>query len=46
MLILVSCSHTHSGPYTMEGLYSFGVTDPDYLATLPGAIADSIQAAS
>jgi neutral ceramidase len=43
--ILVSCSHTHSGPYTMEGLYSFGVTDPDYLSTLPGAIADSVEAA-
>jgi hypothetical protein len=43
--ILVSCSHTHSGPYTMEGLYSFGVTDRDYLSTLPGAIAAGIQAA-
>jgi hypothetical protein len=43
--ILVSCSHTHSGPYTMEGLYSFGVTDCDYLSTLPDAIAASIEAA-
>lgn len=43
--IIVSCSHTHSGPYTGEGLYSFGVTDGDYLATLPGAIATSIEEA-
>jgi hypothetical protein len=43
--ILVSCSHTHSGPYTMEGLYSFGVIDRDYLSTLPDAIATGIQRA-
>jgi hypothetical protein len=43
--IVISCSHTHSGPYTQEGLYSFGVTDADYLATLPGAIATSIERA-
>jgi hypothetical protein len=43
--ILISCSHTHSGPYTMEGLYSFGVTDADYLATLPEAIAAGVEAA-
>ena len=44
--ILISCSHTHSGPYTVDGLYSFGVTDADYLSTLPGAIARSIEVAS
>jgi hypothetical protein len=44
--IIVSCSHTHSGPYTMEGMYSFGVTDSDYLSTLPEAIADGIAAAA
>lgn len=43
--ILVSCSHTHSGPYTMEGLYVFGVTDASYLDSLPGAIASSIERA-
>ena len=43
--ILVSCSHTHSGPYTVESLYVSGVTDADYLATLPGAIAASIEEA-
>jgi neutral ceramidase len=40
--ILISCSHTHSGPYTIDGLYVFNVTDADYLATLPGAIASAI----
>ncbi len=45
--IVVSCSHTHSGPYTMEGLYSFGVTDKGYLASLPGKIAGAlVQAAA
>ena len=43
--IMVACSHTHSGPYTQEGLYSFGVTNAEYLDTLPGAIASSIEAA-
>jgi hypothetical protein len=43
--ILVSCSHTHSGPYLQEGLYSFGVTNAEYLASLPGALADSIAQA-
>jgi hypothetical protein len=43
--VVVSCSHTHSGPYTEEGLYSFGVTDAGYLSTLPGAIATSIEKA-
>ena len=43
--IMVSCSHTHSGPYTQEGLYSFGVMNADYLATLPGALATSIEEA-
>lgn len=43
--ILVSCSHTHSGPYTIEGLYVFDVTDAAYLATLPAAIAKSIAQA-
>lgn len=43
--IMISCSHTHSGPYTMEGLYSFGVTDGPYLSTLPAAIATSVERA-
>lgn len=43
--ILFSCSHTHSGPYTIEGLYAFGVTDQDYLATLPNLIISSIAKA-
>jgi hypothetical protein len=44
--MLISCSHTHSGPYTFEGLYSFGVTNAAYLSTLPGLIADSIEQAA
>jgi hypothetical protein len=43
--IMISCSHTHSGPYTIEGLYSFDVTDEPYLGTLPAAIATSIAKA-
>lgn len=43
--ILISGSHTHSGPYTIDGLYVFGVADADYLATLPGLIATSIAQA-
>lgn len=43
---LVSCSHTHSGPYTAEGLYSFQVTDADYLAKLPDRIAASVEQAA
>ncbi|NLE43812.1 MAG: hypothetical protein GX620_03740 [Chloroflexi bacterium] len=43
--IMISCSHTHSGPYTIEGLYSFGVTDEEYLSTLPDAIARSVEQA-
>jgi len=44
--ILISCSHTHSGPYPFEGLYSWGVTDEDYLGTLPDLIAGSIEIAN
>lgn len=44
--IMVSCSHTHSGPYTMDGLYCFGVTDAAYLATLPERIAAAVARAA
>ena len=43
--VVVSCSHTHSGPYTAERLYDTNVTDAGYLARLPGAIAASIEEA-
>jgi len=43
--MMVSCSHTHSGPYTAERLYDVEVTDAGYLATLPRAISASIEAA-
>lgn len=44
--ILISGSHTHSGPYTSEGLYCFGVTDAAYLATLPALVAESVARAN
>lgn len=43
--ILIAGSHTHSGPYTIEGVYAFGVTDAAYLATLPDLVARSIEKA-
>jgi hypothetical protein len=39
--ILVSGSHTHNGPYTAEGLYSYHVTDAAYLAGLPDKLIAS-----
>lgn len=42
---LIACSHTHSGPYTAEGLYSFQVTDAEYLSSLPDRIAASVEQA-
>lgn len=44
--IIVSCSHTHTGPYTADGLYAYDVTNQAYLDTLPGAIAASIAQAN
>ncbi|MXX26508.1 MAG: hypothetical protein F4Z82_13815 [Caldilineaceae bacterium SB0668_bin_21] len=44
--ILIACSHTHSGPYTAEGVYSSDVIDADYLATLPDRIAASVEEAA
>ena len=43
---MIACSHTHSGPYTAEGLYSFQVTDAGYLSTLPDRIATSVEQAA
>ena len=43
--IMIAGSHTHSGPYTIEGVYCFGVTDAAYLATLPTLVAESIDKA-
>lgn len=42
--ILISCSHTHSGPYT-SGPFFLDALDHDFLAQLPTLIADSIQQA-
>jgi len=44
--IMVSCSHTHSGPYTVDNLYSPNVTDASYMASLPGQIAESVERAA
>ena len=44
--IMIACSHTHSGPYTAEGLYSSQVTDAGYLSTLPDRIATSVEQAA
>ena len=44
--IMISCSHTHSGPYTAEGVYSSEVVDEAYLSTLPDRIAASVEQAA
>lgn len=44
--IMVICSHTHNGPYPVEGLYSFDVTDADYLALLSDKLVESAVQAS
>ncbi len=33
--ILINGSHTHNGPYTIDGVYSANVTDAAYLTALP-----------
>ncbi len=43
--IIISCSHTHSGPYTM-GPFFLDALDADFLGGLPSKIARSIQIAS
>ncbi len=44
--VLISCSHTHSGPYTNQRPYmKEKVMDEDYVGSLPGKIADSIEQA-
>ena len=44
--IMIASSHTHSGPYTAEGLYSEQVTDAEYLSTLPDRIGASVAQAA
>ena len=43
--IIVSTTHTHSGPQTLEELIGWGEKDPDYLQRLPDLIADSSKSA-
>ncbi|MCC6456957.1 MAG: hypothetical protein IT328_18520 [Caldilineaceae bacterium] len=43
--IMVVSSHTHNGPYTIEGLYSFNVTNAAYLDALPAKlVASAVEA--
>src|SRR5258705_13546742 len=42
--VIVSCSHTHSGPYTM-GPFFLDALDADYLGSLPDLIAASVDQA-
>jgi neutral ceramidase len=44
--ILLVASHTHNGPYTIEGLYSYNVTNASYLETLPSKLAASVNEAT
>ncbi len=39
--ILISASHTHSGPATVDSDYGWGVPDAPYMKTLPYRIAQS-----
>lgn len=43
--IMISASHTHSGPYMSAASDKRHLVDEAYLASLPGRIADSIVAA-
>jgi neutral/alkaline ceramidase-like enzyme len=43
--VMISCSHTHSGPYLQNRPHLPDVADAGYLASLPGLIADSIEEA-
>jgi hypothetical protein len=43
--VIISCSHTHSGPYTM-GPFFLDALDADYLGSLPNRIAASVEQAS
>jgi neutral ceramidase len=42
--IIISCSHTHSGPYT-SGPFFLEALDADYLGSLPQRIAASVEQA-
>lgn len=42
--VIISCSHTHSGPYT-SGPFFLDALDDDYLNSLPDLIARSVERA-
>ncbi len=44
--VLVTCSHTHSGPYTIDALDPDERPDPAYLARVQSAITDTVVRAS
>ncbi len=39
--VMFACSHTHAGPATID-IRGCGVVDWDYVATLPGLLADAV----
>jgi hypothetical protein len=43
--IIISCSHTHSGPYT-SGPFFLDALDHDFLGALPHKIAESVEIAN
>ncbi len=43
--VMISCTHTHSGPDTRPGLIGWGGTDPPYMELLPGRIAAAVEGA-
>lgn len=43
--VLVHCTHTHSGPNTIDNLIGWGTLDPPYCEMLPGHIAQACTAA-
>ncbi|MCC6456956.1 MAG: neutral/alkaline non-lysosomal ceramidase N-terminal domain-containing protein [Caldilineaceae bacterium] len=40
--ILISCSHTHNGPYTQERHYSHSVIDAEYLESVAARLIDGV----
>ena len=43
--MMISCSHTHSGPYTTDRAPLYGLADPEYLSSLPSLISSGIAKA-
>jgi Neutral/alkaline non-lysosomal ceramidase, N-terminal len=43
--VMITCTHTHSGPNTRPGLTGWGECDPPYIELLPRRIAEAVAAA-